>query len=386
VAIRPGDTAARLGGDEFAILLEEVEGPAEALLVADRLVESLSAPVSLGWGAPRIGTSIGVALSGAGGDSAEDLLRNADIAMYAAKASGRGRVQLFQPELLERAAAKSDLDARLRGAADRGELRLEYQPIVELGAWPRRVVGLEALVRWDPAGGPTQMPADFIGLAEETGEIMPIGRWVIHEACRQASVWQRDHGRPDLRINVNLSARQFADPGLVGVVGAALHQSDLPASCLTLEITESTLMVQTKDTAERVRELRAMGIRISIDDFGTGYSSLGYLQAFELDELKIDRSFVSPADTVGDPRVISRAIVELGRALGLEIVVEGIESQSQARWFSSLGCQYAQGFYFAEPLSPIEADAYLAGSRPGEPRAGITAIDSRARRRRAAGE
>ena len=388
VAIRPGDTAARLGGDEFAILLEEVDGPDEALAVADRLVESLSAPVALGWGAPRVGTSIGVALSGTAGDSADDLLRNADIAMYAAKASGRGRVQLFRPELLERAAAKSDLDSRLRGAAERGELRLEYQPIIELGAWPRRVVGLEALVRWDPVGGPTQMPADFIALAEETGEIMPIGRWVIHEACRQASIWQREHGRPDLRINVNLSARQFADPGLIGVVAAALAQSELPASCLTLEITESTLMVQTKESAERVSELRSMGIRISIDDFGTGYSSLGYLQAFELDELKIDRSFVSPPDAVGNPRVISRAIVELGRALGLEIVVEGIESQSQARWFSSLGCQYAQGFYFAEPLTPADADVYLSGRRLGEPRptAAITAIDSRSRRRRAAGE
>ena len=386
VAIRPGDTAARLGGDEFAILLEDVEGPEEALVVAERLVESISVPVALGWGAPRVGTSIGVALSGTAGDSAEDLLRNADIAMYAAKAAGRGRVQLFQPELLERAAAKSDLDARLRGAAERGELRLEYQPIVELGTWPRHVVGLEALVRWDPAGRPTQMPADFIALAEETGEIMPIGRWVIHEACRQASLWQRAHRRPDLRVNVNLSARQFTDPGLAGVVAAALAQNDLAAGCLTLEITESTLMAHTKDTAERVRDLRDMGVRISIDDFGTGYSSLGYLQAFELDELKIDRSFVSPTDAVGNPRVISRAIVELAKALGLEIVVEGVESQNQARWFSSLGCQYAQGFYFAEPLTPVQADEFLAGRRPGDPRAPITAIDSRARRRRAAGE
>jgi len=388
VAIRPGDTAARLGGDEFAILLEDVEGPAEALVVAERLVESIGVPVALGWGAPRVGTSIGVALSGAAGDTAEDLLRNADIAMYAAKAGGRGRVELFHPELLERAAAKSDLDARLRGATERGELRLEYQPIVELGAWPRHVVGLEALVRWEPAGRPTQMPGDFIALAEETGEIMPIGRWVIHEACRQASLWQAAHDRPDLRINVNLSARQFMDPGLVGVVAAALAQNDLAARCLTLEITESTLMAHTRDTAERVRELRGMGIRISIDDFGTGYSSLGYLQAFELDELKIDRSFVSPTDAVGSPRVISRAIVELAKALGLEIVVEGVESQGQARWFSSLGCQYAQGFYFAEPLTPTDADLYLSGRRPGEPRAAaaITAIDSRARRRRAAGE
>src|SRR5262249_10126039 len=159
------------------------------------------------------------------------------------------------------------------------------------------------------------------------------GRWVINEACRQASEWQRHHARPGLRVNVNLSARQFADPDLLRVVAAALEEHHLPAASLTLEITESTLMAETQDSAERVRELRAKGVRISIDDFGTGYSSLGYLQAFELDELKIDRSFVSSTDAVGNPRVISRAIVELGRALGLEIVVEGIESESQASWF-----------------------------------------------------
>jgi len=214
--------------------------------------------------------------------------------MYAAKAAGRARIQLFQPELLERAAARSDLDARLRGAVERDELRLEYQPVVDLEQGGRRVVAFEALVRWDPAGRPTQMPSDFIGLAEESGEITAIGRWVIGAACRQAIAWQREHARPDLRVNVNLSARQFTDPGLAGIVAKALHESGLPARSLTLEITESTLMARTRDMAERVRSLRSMGVRISIDDFGTGYSSLGYLQTFELDELKIDRSFVSP--------------------------------------------------------------------------------------------
>jgi diguanylate cyclase (GGDEF)-like protein len=410
LAIRPGDTAARLGGDEFAILLEDVAGPDEAMAVARRVAESLMAPVTLGWGAPRIGASIGVALSGSAGDSADDLLRNADIAMYAAKAEGRGRIRMFQPELLVQAAAKSDVNARLHGAVERGELRLEYQPIVELGpvsaSGPAagRVVGLEALVRWEPAGGPTQMPADFIALAEETGEIMPIGSWVIHEACRQASFWQRSHDRRDLRVNVNLSARQFADPGLLEMVASALDESGLASTSLTLEITESTLMAQTRDTADRVRALRAMGVRISIDDFGTGYSSLGYLQAFELDELKIDRSFVSSTDSVGNPRLISRAIVELGRALGLDIVVEGIESESQADWFGSLGCQYAQGFYFAAPLTPSQTDVFLAGGSgarrvrlpaissvlelaavAAEPGASITPIE-RHIRRRAAGE
>ena len=386
VAIRPGDTAARLGGDEFAILLEEIPDEQEAVAVAERLIASLGAPITLADGSPRIGASIGVALSGTSGDTADDLLRNADIAMYAAKAAGRGRIELFHPELLARAAARSDLDARLRGAVERDELRLEYQPVLDLSSGGRHVVGFEALVRWDPAGRPRQMPGDFIGLAEETGEIVAIGRWVIAEACRQASAWQQAHALPDLRINVNLSARQFTDPALTTVVASVLRESGLPPSCLTLEITESTLMARTRDMAERVRSLRAIGVRISIDDFGTGYSSLGYLQTFELDELKIDRSFVSPADSVGSPRVISRAIVELGRALGLEMVAEGIETPEQASWFQSLGCQLGQGYYFAEPLSPLRAGEYLAehrdeGRAPGK----ITRLDSRRRRRAAAG-
>jgi diguanylate cyclase (GGDEF)-like protein len=385
LAIRPGDTAARLGGDEFAVLLEEVNDETEALAVAERLIAGIGAPITLADGSPRIGASIGVAMSGTSGDSADDLLRNADIAMYAAKAAGRGRIQLFQPELLERAAARSDLDARLRGAVEREELRLAYQPILDLATSGQRVAGFEALVRWDPAGRPTQMPGDFIGLAEETGEITAIGRWVIVEACRQASAWQRSHQLPGLRINVNLSARQFTDPHLTTIVANALRETGLPPKALTLEITESTLMARTRDMVERVRSLRSLGVRISIDDFGTGYSSLGYLQTFELDELKIDRSFVSPADAVGSPRVISRAIVELGRALGLEMVAEGIETAAQARWFRSLGCQFGQGFFFAQPMSATDAGMYLAEHRDeGRGPSAITRIDSRRRRGAAA--
>ncbi len=385
LAIRPGDTAARLGGDEFAILLEEIGDEDEAIAVAERLIGSLGAPIALADGAPRIGASIGVALSGISGDTADDLLRNADIAMYAAKAAGRGRIELFHPELLARAAARSDLDARLRGAVEREELRLDYQPVLDLATGGRRVIGFEALVRWDPVGRPTQMPGDFIGLAEETGEIVGIGRWVIGEACRQASAWRLAHQVPNLRINVNLSARQFTDPGLTAIVAAALRETGLPPKALTLEITESTLMARTRDMAERVRSLRNIGVRISIDDFGTGYSSLGYLQTFELDELKIDRSFVSPSETVGSPRVISRAIVELGRALGLEMVAEGIETSEQARWFQSLGCQFGQGYYFAEPMSAAAAGAYLAEHRDeGRGPAAITRIDSRRKRGQAA--
>ncbi len=358
-AIRPGDTAARLGGDEFAILLEEVDGVGPAISVADRLLIELGAPIEIGESAPQVGASIGIALSNGGADSADDLLRNADIAMYTAKARGRGRLEIFRPELLAQAAARSELGARLRGAAERDELRLQYQPIVDLGDGRRRIVGLEALVRWHPPGLGIHQPADFIALAEETGEIVPIGRWVINEACRRARAWQADHELSDLRVNVNLSARQFADPELVFAVAAALHGSGLRPDCLTLEITESTLMLRTVDTLDRLRDLRDLGVRLSIDDFGTGYSSLGYLQAFEVDELKIDRSFVSAASTIGDPTVLSRAIVELGRALGLEMVVEGVETAGQASWFASLGCQYAQGFLFARPLDPEAIDELL---------------------------
>ena len=385
-AIRPGDTAARLGGDEFAILLEEVDDAAEAIAVAERLLRSVSAPLAVRDSQPRLATSIGVALSGVAGDTAEDLLRNADIAMYAAKSAGRNRIELFQPEHLELVAARSDLDARLRGAIERDELRLEYQPIVELGSGTERAVGVEALVRWEPAGRPVQMPADFIAFAEESGEIVSIGRWVVHEACRQVRAWQDELGLPDLRVNVNLSARQFTDPELGSMIAGALQETALDPRSLTLEITESALMAQTRDTADRLREIRAMGVRVSVDDFGTGYSSLGYLQAFELDELKIDRSFVSPAETVGTPRVISRAIVELGRALGLEIVAEGIETQTQARWFRSLGCQYAQGYYFAEALGAPDAGAYLAvHGRVGEPEPIASLERRRSRKREAAG-
>ncbi|HZM73265.1 MAG TPA: EAL domain-containing protein [Candidatus Polarisedimenticolia bacterium] len=379
-AIRPGDTAARLGGDEFAILLEDVDAYPAARLVANRLLDSLAAPITLADGSPTVGASVGVALSGVGGETVDDLLRNADIAMYAAKAAGRGRIELFRPELLEQAAARSDLGARLRRAADRGELRLEYQPIVELAGGG--IVGLEALVRWQPPDRPLQYPADFIAMAEETGEIIPIGRWVINEACRQIRIWQERYNLPELRANVNISARQFKDPDLVAVVAGALADNGLPAHCLTLEITESTLMLRTTETMARVGDLRALGTRLSIDDFGTGYSSLGYLQAFQVDELKLDRSFVSDPTEIGNPMVLSRAIVELARALGLEMVVEGVESVAQADWFASLGCSFAQGFFFARPLAPESAERFLERApRPMTVGEGNGVVPARERRR-----
>jgi diguanylate cyclase (GGDEF)-like protein len=358
--IRPGDTAARMGGDEFAILLEDVADQEEASVVADRLLESLSRPIDLGEAAPIVSGSIGLTLSGIGGNTAEELLRSADLAMYAAKAAGRGQVVTFRSDLLDLAAARSELAALLRGAATRNELKLHFQPIVELedGA----TVGLEALVRWQPEGHLLHMPSEFIELAEETGEILSIGRWVVVEACRRIRAWQDRFGRPDLRLYVNLSSRQFRDPGLVALIAGALRANGLAPSTLTLEITETALLVQSPETLVRVAELRALGVRLSIDDFGTGFSSLGYLRSFDVDELKIDRAFVSdPGRT--DARVLSRAIVELGRGLSLELVAEGIETPEQAAFFHSIGCRYGQGYLYAHPMPPTEVDRYFRRQR-----------------------
>jgi len=356
VCIRPGDTAARMGGDEFAILLEDVASQDEALVVAERVLEALGRPIDLGDSAPVVGGSVGLALSGVGGDTGDDLLRSADVAMYAAKAAGRAQVVIFRSDLMDLAAARSELAALLRGAANRDEIKVHFQPIVELeGAAP---VGFEALVRWQPEGHLIHMPAEFIELAEETGEILSIGRWVIVEACRQMRSWQDRYDRPDMRLYVNLSARQFKDPGLVSMVSSALKSSGLEANTLTLEITESSLLTQSAETLDRVAELRKLGVRLAIDDFGTGYSSLGYLRAFRVDELKIDRTFVSEPSR-SDGRVLSRAIVELGRALSLELVAEGIETAEQAAWFTSLGCRYGQGFLYARPMPPVEVERYL---------------------------
>jgi diguanylate cyclase (GGDEF)-like protein len=362
-SVRPGDTAARLGGDEFAILLEDVDGKDEAESVCRRLLEVLGEPVALGQAAPTIGASIGVATSGLGGETVDELLRNADIAMYAAKAAGRGQVVFFRTELLDLAASRSELAALLRGAEARDELQLHFQPIVALdGGAP---VGFEALVRWQPEGHAMHMPAEFIGLAEETGEILAIGRWVIVEACRRAKQWQDKFALPELRVYVNLSARQFRDPGLVSIVASALRDAHLDPHHLTLEITETALLTRTPETLTRIGQLRRLGVRLAIDDFGTGYSSLGYLHAFQVDELKIDRSFVSARPTgsgagpTRDAKVLSRAIVELGRALGLDVIAEGIETAAQADWFRELGCRYGQGYHYARPMVPAEVERFL---------------------------
>ena len=366
--IRPGDTAGRLGGDEFAVLLEDVDDEDVVKAVCQRLLDGIVQPIELGDALPIVSASIGYALSGPDSSTSEDLLRNSDIAMYAAKAAGRGQVVAFRRDLLETAAARSELAALLRGAESRDELQLHFQPVVSLENGSP--VGLEALVRWQPKGHLLHLPAEFIELAEETGEILPIGRWVIAEGCARVRAWQTRYGLPDLRLYVNLSARQFRDPGLVPMIVSSLTRTGMDAANLTLEITEGTLLTPGFETIQRIGELRALGLRLAIDDFGTGYSSLGYLHAFQIDELKIDRSFVPTGDGVGDAHVLSQAIVELGRALRLEMIAEGIETADQADWFRALGIQLGQGFHFARPMPNGEVDRYLRRAIASPPESG----------------
>jgi diguanylate cyclase (GGDEF)-like protein len=365
--LRPSDTAARHGGDEFAILVEDIVDEADALTVATRLAEALRQPMPIGHSEVRIAASIGVALGGAGHETADDLLRNADVAMYAAKASSRGGAEIFRPALRDGAAERAARAERLRGIEARNELRLDYQPIVELES--NRIAGLEALVRWQPPDGPVLMPGDWIDLAEESGDIVSIGRWVLHEACRQARDWQIRLDRPDLRMSVNLSARQFREHDIVTTVRSIVEETGLPAETLILEITESGLMLRTQATIERLEALRSLGVHLAIDDFGTGYSSLSYLERFPMDILKIDRTFVSPAGSVVSP--IARAIVDLGRTLGLQVIAEGIEHTEQARWLAEIGCRYGQGYLYARPMGAAAIEAMLAEgeglARPTEP-------------------
>ena len=357
-SLRPSDTAARLGGDEFAVLLDGIADEETALSVAIRLADLLREPMDLMDFQTMVAASIGVAMSGTFGETADDLLRNADVAMYAAKSSSRGRAQVFQSVLRADAVARTELARLLRGVEGRGELRLDYQPIVELDGGA--VVGLEALVRWQPPDRPLMMPDKFIDLAEQTGDIVPMGRWILREACRQTRAWQVRLDLPDLQVSVNLSARQFQEHDLVETIRGALEDSELAPSSLILEITESGLMQRTAGTIGRLTELRALGIHLAIDDFGTGYSSLSYLERFPVDCLKIDRSFISELLPSGERPAIARAIVELGRTLDLRVVAEGIEEPAQADWLISLGCTYGQGYLYSRPLGVDAAEAFLA--------------------------
>jgi diguanylate cyclase (GGDEF)-like protein/PAS domain S-box-containing protein len=349
--LRPADTLARFGGDEFVVVCDDIAGPAEATRIARRILDVLGEPVDVGDESVHVGASIGVALASGEGGKAEELVRDADAAMYRAKERGRGRIELFDEGMRSRLVTRLAEERRLRMAVARNELDLHYQPIVSLPGL--EVVGVEALVRWCHPEKGLVPPAEFIPLAEESGIIGELGQWVLEEGCRQAGGWARALG-PDhpLEVAINLSTRQLGEQGLAKRVKALLDRHGLSPGgvALCLEITESFLLEDPVATGTVLDELRALGVRLAIDDFGTGYSSLAYVRRFPLDALKIDRAFVSGLGVDPDSRAVACAIVEMAHALGLEVVAEGVEEQVQLDVLVELGCDRAQGYLFSPPV------------------------------------
>ena len=356
--LRAGDTAARLGGDEFAVLLEECDDDGEeAMHIAARISQAFARSFVIEDREAFSTASIGVAIS-ATGDTAEDLLRNADLAMYLAKRRGKARVEQFARHMHDEVVERLDLLSDLRCAIERNELQLEYQPIVDLET--RTVTGLETLVRWNHPKRGLISPVDFIPLAEQSGLIVAIGRWVLLHACAHARHWSRT--LPELQpvtVTVNLSARQLGDVNLLDDVANALRVAGLRRNQLVLELTESTLLGNSEETVSILTALKALGVRLAIDDFGTGYSSLSYLHRFPVDVLKIDRSFVEGVADGPGGSALASAVVALGNSLGLRTVAEGIENEAQFEVLASLGCKFGQGFLFSRPLPPSQVINYL---------------------------
>ena len=362
--VRDSDLIARLGGDEFAVLVESTTVEEEVVALAERIVDALARPFALGGKEVFVSASVGIART-APGASADELVRNADVAMYIAKTRGKGCVVLFEPDMHAAALERLDLEADLRRAVERGEFLLEYQPIVALETG--EVCGAEALVRWQRNGRGLVPPSVFIPVAEETGLIVDIGRWVLLDACRQGQRWREEHGTA-VRMTVNLSGRQLQDASIVRDVQAALDATGFTARDLVLEITESILMQHVEVSLERLTELKALGVSLAIDDFGTGYSSLSYLQRYPIDILKIDKAFVDTLDNGDDGTVLASAIVALGDTLRLDTVAEGIETEAQRGALLEIGCAFGQGYLFAPPMGPDDFGVLmrLRGTRAGD--------------------
>jgi diguanylate cyclase (GGDEF)-like protein/PAS domain S-box-containing protein len=347
IAVRPGDTVARLGGDEFTVLLEDLDGTEEATTVAERILSALNIPFVLSGHDVFATASIGVALSSSRYELPEDMLRDADIAMYRAKADGKARHQVFDSSMHTQALEMLALESDLRRAIERKRFVVHYQPIVALAA--RSIVGVEALVRWDHSQRGLVWPAEFIGLAEETGLVVSISDQVLWQACKDAQDWERRYAYP-ITVNVNISTRAFAQADLVERVATVLDHTRLSPDRLKLEITESALMENPEMGASMLQRFRELGTRICIDDFGTGYSSLSYLLRFPVDTLKIDRSFVTAIGRSPRNAQIVGAMVSLGKSLGMDVVAEGVETEEQRQHLLDLGCVYAQGYLFSKPL------------------------------------
>lgn len=357
--IRQGDTVARLGGDEFAILLDEIHDLNDATHIADRIEQELTAPFTLHGHEVFTSASIGIALSTTGYVGPEEVLRDADTAMYRAKNDGRARYEVFDRTMHAQAVEQLEVETDLRRAIERDEFVLHYQPIVSLVTG--QLDGFEALARWQHAKHGLVMPADFIPIAEETGLIVPMGYAVLRTACSQMNDWLRSFPlATNLTVSVNLSSRQFGQPDLVQQIDAILASTGCPPANLKLEITESTVMRDAAQAAEMLQQLRSRGINLCIDDFGTGYSSLSYLNSFPVDTLKIDRSFIARLDEDSSSVDLVEIIVALCRVLGMSAVAEGIETREQLELVRRLGSQLAQGYYVSTPLPVAEASRVLA--------------------------
>jgi diguanylate cyclase (GGDEF)-like protein/PAS domain S-box-containing protein len=356
--VRPGDTVARLGGDEFTILVDDTQGVSDATRVADRIQRELNLPFNISGQEIFTSTSIGIALSATGYERPDDLLRDADIAMYRAKALGKARYEVFDQAMHASAVSQLQLETDLRRALDREEFRVVYQPVYSLQSG--KVVGFEALVRWQHPQRGVVLPDDFVPVAEETGLIVLIGRHVLREACRQLAEWHREFpALPRLTMSVNLSGKQLRQNDLADHLARLLAAWEIPAACLRLEITESAIIDHGEETLEMMKRLRGLGLKVDIDDFGTGYSSLSYLHRFEMDAIKVDRSFVAAIGERGENSAIVRTIVHLAESLNLEVIAEGVERHDQLAVLRSLGCGLVQGFLFAPPLSAEAARNYL---------------------------
>jgi diguanylate cyclase (GGDEF)-like protein/PAS domain S-box-containing protein len=359
ICLRPGDTVARLGGDEFTVLLEDLMNVSEAIDVADRLQKALALPFNLNGHEVFATVSIGIALSSTGYDRPEEVLRDADTAMYRAKMLGKARHEVFDKTMHARAMNLLQMESDLRRAIERKEFVLHYQPIVALESGT--ISGFEALIRWQHPERGFVPPSDFIPIAEETGLIIHIGQWVLREACRQIHEWQELYPQyPPLQISVNLSGKQFNTSNLIDQIRQVLRETNVEPHSLKLEITESMVMENFETAIEMLNQLRTLGIELSIDDFGTGYSSLSYLHRFPISTLKIDRSFVSRMSDNNENAEIVRTILMLARSLKMDVVAEGVETKDQLTQLAMLECEYGQGYYFSKPLDSEGAARLLA--------------------------
>ena len=370
--VRATDTAARLGGDEFAVLLEYIQSDADAIRVAQRLLEALEHPFTVLDRQTTVSASIGVAFN-TSFDTVDELLRNADVAMYTVKDTGKAHYGVFAPEMYTAVVDRVEMAQELTAAADNGELRLHYQPVISLEDGGLR--GVEALLRWEHPRRGLLGPVDFLEMAESTGAIVPIGAWVLETACRQAREWKERLGDRAFRVSVNLSPIQVFQADVISMVAGALSRSGLDAADLVLELTEEVLIKDTKLAATRLQELTDLGVHLAIDDFGTGYSSLSYLRHLPFGVLKIDRAFIAEMTSGPDEAPLAGAIVDLAARLGLRTVAEGVEEPEQVLVLHGLGCNAVQGYVFSRPLPPEELDHVIADASRGavwfEPDSGV---------------